>query len=50
MPMFVTVLLMMTYQASEVTVEDYKGFTSQQIYQTWQSDGEKIVTNGLLVK
>lgn len=39
--MRVTVLVMLTFQAGEVTVEDLKGFGSQQREQTWQPDGEE---------
>lgn len=48
--MRVTVLVMLTFQAGEVTVEDLKGFRSQQREQTWQPDGEEACRKWIISK
>lgn len=48
--MRVTVLVMLTFQAGEVTVEDLKGYGSQQREQTWQPDGEEACHEWIISK
>lgn len=48
--MRVTVLVMLTFQAGEVTAEDLKGFGSQQREQTWQPDREEACHKWIISK